>query len=54
LKERGNAMLSKRLDKLPPHIKREALDYIEFLVKKYLRPRQERLGSSSEKGAFRT
>ena len=31
-------MLSKRLDKLPPHIKREALDYIEFLVKKYQRP----------------
>lgn len=28
-------MLSETLDKLPPELKREALDYIEFLTSKY-------------------
>jgi len=28
-------MLSKTMDELPPELKREALDYIEFLTTKY-------------------
>jgi hypothetical protein len=35
-------MLSKKLDKLPPQIKQEVLDYIEFLVKKYKQPRKRK------------
>jgi len=28
-------MLTKTIDKLPPQIKKEAMDYIEFLVRKH-------------------
>ena len=31
-------MLSESLDKLPPQIKREVMDYVEFLTAKYQKP----------------
>jgi len=31
-------MLSETVDGLPPQIKREIMDYIEFLTRKYQRP----------------
>ena len=33
--EEDREMLSKTLEELPPELKREALDYIEFLTTKY-------------------
>ena len=34
----AHAMLSESVDRLPPHIKREVMDYIEFLTAKYQKP----------------
>jgi len=38
MKSRSIAELLKAVDKLPSQAKKEAIDYVEFLSSKYLRP----------------
>ena len=35
-------MLSESVDRLPPQIKREVMDYIEFLTRKYHKPSKQK------------
>jgi uncharacterized protein len=46
------AMLSESIDKLPPLIKREVMDYIEFLTAKYRRPSTQKPMTFAWSGAL--
>ena len=35
-------MLSETIDKLPPHVKREVMDYAEFLMRKHRGPQRKK------------